>query len=77
MYSREKVDFNNFFFLLQDIFTKTWQKNTNLQYHGLSQENDNASRPPFSFLIVSVVPCSSSGWPSVSRLRPLGLQATI
>ena len=66
-----------FFFLLQDIFTKTWQKNTNLQYHGLSQENDIASRPPFPFLIVSVVPYSSFGWPSVTRLGPLGLQATV
>ena len=32
-------DYSNIFFLLQDIFTKTWQKNTNLQYHDILQQN--------------------------------------
>ena len=34
-----KLHFLIFFFLLQDIFTKTWQKNTNLQYHDILQQN--------------------------------------
>ena len=52
-------------------------KNNNLQYRGLSQENDIASRPPFPFLIVAAIPYSSFGWPGVTRLRLLGLQATV